>query len=494
MVTTRRVRHGIILALAGLLAGLGIVAALYWSGGLPSRDEPATQSKAPAASLPPGEAPRDEGVPAAAPGSGARAAVDGDAGKAPDGSGERMAAAPSPGEGKEAGASEAPRFDIVRIEPNGDAVVAGRGKPNTVVEMLVDGKPVARALADPNGQFAIVPPPLPKGASEIVLRSRTADGQETRSPQTVAVSVSPEGKSRPLVALTSPDAPTVVLSQPGTPEAPPAAAGTASGTASGTAPGAARGTAPAPGGEGGTARIVSVDAEPGGRLFVTGAGKPGSEVRLYLNDTLIAPGKIGPDGRVTFTIGRGVAGGRYQVRLDEVEPGTGRVVHRAEVPFAMPETVATAPLAPRPGAGGTGGDGAEAARREAAKPATGMAVPGHTGQEGAVASGHAKPGTAGVHEGTGTDRTASPAVAEGPSPGRTDEAMATAPPATGTVYVPEIATARIIRGDNLWQISKRTYGRGERYTVIYDANQAQIRDPDLIYPGQIFVLPNGRRG
>ena len=65
---------------------------------------------------------------------------------------------------------------------------------------------------------------------------------------------------------------------------------------------------------------------------------------------------------------------------------------------------------------------------------------------------------------------------------------------TGAVFVPGIATARIIRGDNLWQISKRTYGRGERYTVIYDANQAQIRDPDLIYPGQIFVLPDDRRG
>ena len=64
----------------------------------------------------------------------------------------------------------------------------------------------------------------------------------------------------------------------------------------------------------------------------------------------------------------------------------------------------------------------------------------------------------------------------------------------GAVYVPEITTARITRGDNLWQISKRTYGRGQRYTVIFDANQDQIRDPDLIYPGQTFVLPVERRG
>ena len=59
----------------------------------------------------------------------------------------------------------------------------------------------------------------------------------------------------------------------------------------------------------------------------------------------------------------------------------------------------------------------------------------------------------------------------------------------GAVFVAEISTARIVRGDSLWQISRRTYGKGNRYTVIYDANQEQIRDPDRIYPGQMFVLP-----
>jgi hypothetical protein len=44
-------------------------------------------------------------------------------------------------------------------------------------------------------------------------------------------------------------------------------------------------------------------------------------------------------------------------------------------------------------------------------------------------------------------------------------------------------------GNNLWQISRGTYGRGAAYTIIYQANKNQIRDPDLIYPGQIFTLP-----
>jgi nucleoid-associated protein YgaU len=44
-------------------------------------------------------------------------------------------------------------------------------------------------------------------------------------------------------------------------------------------------------------------------------------------------------------------------------------------------------------------------------------------------------------------------------------------------------------GNSLWRIARRTYGDGLRYTVIYEANRAQIRDPDLIYPGQVFALP-----
>ncbi len=45
-------------------------------------------------------------------------------------------------------------------------------------------------------------------------------------------------------------------------------------------------------------------------------------------------------------------------------------------------------------------------------------------------------------------------------------------------------------GDYLWNIARQRYGSGFQYSVIYEANKAQIRDPDLIYPGQVFTLPN----
>ena len=64
--------------------------------------------------------------------------------------------------------------------------------------------------------------------------------------------------------------------------------------------------------------------------------------------------------------------------------------------------------------------------------------------------------------------------------------------ATGQA-LPSPTAAIIRRGDNLWTISRRTYGQGVRYTTIYKANQDQIRNPHLIYPGQVFMLPTGDR-
>jgi nucleoid-associated protein YgaU len=57
------------------------------------------------------------------------------------------------------------------------------------------------------------------------------------------------------------------------------------------------------------------------------------------------------------------------------------------------------------------------------------------------------------------------------------------------VVVPRIESTVVVRGDSLWRISRTAYGRGARYSVIYAANRDQIRNPNLIYPGQIFVLP-----
>lgn len=62
--------------------------------------------------------------------------------------------------------------------------------------------------------------------------------------------------------------------------------------------------------------------------------------------------------------------------------------------------------------------------------------------------------------------------------------------APGDIELNEGRTVTVQPGNSLWRIARRVYGTGFQYTIIYEANASQIRDPDLIYPGQIFQLPD----
>src|SRR5229473_2324613 len=300
-----------------------------------------------------------------------------------------------------------PAFDIARIEPTGEAVIAGRATPGATVELLRNGELHDRAVADQSGQFVMVPPRFPSGTYDLTLRSKQPDGKQATSKQSVAVALEPKQTDRPVVALMTPDKPTVVLSQPAAPK--PMA---------------------------GTVVVEAVDIEPGGKFHVRGRARPGAAVRLYLNDSFIAPVTAGADGRFAITINEGVAPGSYRVRLDEMESSSGAVRARAEVPFNVPDTVVTASV-PAQAAASNRPDIAAAQPKLAAAMAT--------------------------------------VLPDGGSP--------------SAVVVPKIATTTVSRGDSLWRISRLTYGAGTRYAVIYKANREQIRNPNLIYPGQIFVLP-----
>lgn len=51
-------------------------------------------------------------------------------------------------------------------------------------------------------------------------------------------------------------------------------------------------------------------------------------------------------------------------------------------------------------------------------------------------------------------------------------------------------TYTVVRGDCLWNIAKKFYGNGAKYTVIYNANRGVIGgNPNLIYPGQVLTIP-----
>jgi nucleoid-associated protein YgaU len=472
----------------------------------------------------------------------------------------------------------APSFDVVRVEPNGESVIAGRSVAGATIEMLRDGQVHARTAADQSGLFAFVPPVLQPGSHQVTLQSIAPDGTRRRSRDSVTIVVNEGGTTRPLVALTSPDKPTVLLSNPEAPEpraeskaaeAKPAEPGAApkgpdakaaesprgdTKTAdAASAPAAPQqhpagvpnqepqrqaavpqpgppppGQPPAPRPE---VKITTVEAEEGGRLYVSGQAAPGSTVRLYLNDTFIAPGGVGADGKVAFAIGRGVRPGDYRVRIDDVDPVSGSVKSRAEVGFNVPVPVASA--APPP-AGGPTPSGPQVAavppepptaappavrggpsRPQAVTPQTQAptpAQPGPASSQGqrpatvapeavarapAVAEVPAPPPSAAPAappSAAGTPASGSETASGAARPNGSQVASATPPELRdlppGTVVIPDINTAIVSRGDNLWRISQRIYGHGLRYTVIYGANQSQIRNPHRIYPGQVFVLPD----
>ena len=82
-----------------------------------------------------------------------------------------------------------PAFDIARIEPTGEAVIAGRAMPGATVELLRNGEFHDRAVADQSGQFVMVPPRLPSGTYDLTLRAQQPDGKQARSKQSVAVAL-----------------------------------------------------------------------------------------------------------------------------------------------------------------------------------------------------------------------------------------------------------------------------------------------------------------
>jgi nucleoid-associated protein YgaU len=305
---------------------------------------------------------------------------------------------PSPESG-----SGVPTFDVASIEPTGEAVIAGRAAPGATVELLRDGEVHDRAVADKSGQFVIVPPKLPPGTYDLTLRSKAPDGTVATSKQRVTTALEPRSTEKPVVALVTPNKPTVVLSQPGAPK-------------------------PA-----GALVVETVEIEPGGKFHVSGQARPGAALRLYLNDSFVTSVTAGADGRFAVTINEGVAAGNYRVRVDEAS-GSGTVRARAEVPFTAPETTAS-----------VSAQATTSKRQDSAAPPQ-LAAAGAT------------------------------VLPDGSAP-------------SSSVVVPKITTTTVSRGDSLWRLSQASYGAGMRYAVIYKANREQIRNPNLIYPGQVFVVP-----
>jgi hypothetical protein len=413
-------------------------------------------------------------------------------------------------------AAQKPAFDVVRVEPTGDAVIAGRASPRASVQLRSDGQVVAQTNADESGQFAFLPPPFSAGGHRLQLAARNEGASEVYSDAVgidVPVTALAAAPNPPpgamgagpaaLVAKKRIDEPArlTVTPYPLAKLKPPTNAAADTRVAS---IGSAQAGAAAP-----RVSVLSVEANGDGGLEAKGVADPNALVRLYLNNAFLAEAVVGADGRWSLTVQRGMKPGAYAIRADQIDGANGLVSARAEVPFNYPDHLASPVIAltnPQPANSAPPTSKPAAPQIAAVKPA-----PSNVIANPAQADGEPRRTEPGLQASTPTkpmaQAPAAPVFAPGTSaaqprvsepqlakPDSATPAIAAAQPEppqqrSADAVVAEVRTAKIVPGDNLWDLSQHFYGWGPHYRTIYEANAAQIRDPALIYPAQIFVVP-----
>jgi LysM domain-containing protein len=271
-----------------------------------------------------------------------------------------------------------PSFDIVRVTPQGEAVIAGRAEPGAEVIVRDGLRELGRVKANQNGEWVLLPTePLAPGPHELSLDARAGPGGPARSSEGVVALLVPERKPPP-GAAPGPQPPSdgVAVLVPRKGEGPARAL-------------------QLPGGKSAKLTLDVIEYDGSGKVQLLGRSEPGARIEAALNQKHAGNAKAEAGGGWGLVLDGNLAVGRYGLRLKA------------------------------------------------------------TGQNGETL-------------------------------GQLSLSFARVAPPEGAVAVD------IQPGNNLWRIAQHSYGDGLRYTEIYRANQPQIRDPNLIYPGQIFAVPQGR--
>lgn len=314
------------------------------------------------------------------------------------------------------------QFDLVRVEPNGSTLIAGRAPAGLRLAILVDGARVATADVGTDGKFVsfldLPPAPRPRvltlahyegeengtqGNQRVILAPVTlpAPAQETAAEGGAPLPVPEAGTDAPAqpgveTAMAEPDAPTAPTSLPIASDAPGAPTvlladdkGMRVLQPGGSAPELMEQVA---------LDVISYDAA--GEVNLAGRSTGAGHVRVYVDNEPVITTAIDDNGSWRVQLPE-IDSGNYTLRVDEIAED-GSVASRLETPF----------------------------RRES------------------------------------------------------EAVLADAPrDASGAV------TATVVPGSTLWAIASETYGDGVLYVRVFEANRDKIRNPDLIYPGQIFDLP-----
>ncbi len=391
-------------------------------------------------------------------------------------------------------AAMAPEFGLLRAEPDGSLLVAGKGTPNADIELITGDTVLGKTKAEANGDFALVlNDPLKAGDYSMVLRTTNPDGNAATSVQTAIVSIPQDLKGEVLAMIeepgkasriiTAPEAvkpAEVAVAEPAKEAAPAAEKAPEAELAKAVEPVAepakpaaeetvAVAEPEAPAAET-TARVtiplasVAVEAVEieGNKIFVAGSAPAGSTIRIYATETLLGETKATENNRFLLEASRDLAVGDYFIHADTIGPD-GKLISRVTVPFTREAGETVVAVAP-------------------AEPAKEPAAPAETAKA-------AVPEPAKASE-TAQTEAAAPADAEA----EVQIAAKAAEPAASEVAVaPALTKAEasviIRRGDSLWRISRRIYGRGVRYSTIYLANKDKVTNPNRIWPGQVMMIP-----
>lgn len=365
---------------------------------------------------------------------------------------------------EESAAPEAdPTLDIVRVDPRGRTVVAGRAEPDSEVEIVVDDKVVAREKTDASGNFAShFQIGLEDKALQLALRTPKPNSkpEEPQDPAPQAAETAPvpepEAEAEPAGADQDPapvpgksPAERLAEAKSGDPEV------------SAAAPDAARAQpvedkvttvadpdpqpqiAHASLGDTRIPQARTVDdgdapgvlilpaAEDGGAPLVVAPEDGGLKLLQPARDTSgVQLDRISyHQGGELDLLGRATPGNRVRIYSNAELAGTAEVVPEGRWHLQLPLTTAQA---------------------------TDLLRFDEIDATGSVVSRIETPFKYNVE--TGDQRLAERSV-------------------------------EIAKGDYLWRIAERYYGEGLRYSLIFSANSKLIRDPDLIYPGQVFTVP-----
>ncbi|MGY8936578.1 MAG: LysM peptidoglycan-binding domain-containing protein [Alphaproteobacteria bacterium] len=216
-----------------------------------------------------------------------------------------------------------PAFDVVRVNPRGDSVIAGRAAPGATVQIFDGAKLSGNVVADKRGEWIYLPSePLPSGDRELSLIARNPDGVEVTSESNVVLAIprpgwapgkaadgaKPGAPARQVLAVLVPnkkEESSRVL------QAPAAASGLKVGDLT----------------------VGVVDYDDNGNVTIAGKGRPAATIRLYIGNKPVGAAVVNSDGEWRLSkLSRVIEPGIYKLRADEIVGGA--VVARVETLFS----------------------------------------------------------------------------------------------------------------------------------------------------------------